>query len=134
MNQQAGSRRVDHRPHRCRVGIELARRVYFAVLTSQRTNHMNTRHVKLRKTVYYTGRVQGVGFRYTARAIAGRFDVGGFVRNLPDGRVELVAEGEPHELAVFLDEIRERMAVQVRDEKVDTQAATGEFVGFEIRH
>lgn len=87
-----------------------------------------------RRTVYYTGRVQGVGFRYTTRSIAGRFDVGGFVRNLPDGRVELVAEGEPHELAVFLDEVRERMGVQIRDEKVDTQPATGEFAGFDIRH
>ena len=87
-----------------------------------------------RKTVFYTGRVQGIGFRYTARAIAGRFDVCGFVRNLPDGRVELVAEGEPHQLAVFLDEVRERMGVQIRDEKVDTQPATGEFAEFEIRH
>jgi acylphosphatase len=95
---------------------------------------MNRSLAKLRKSVYYTGRVQGVGFRYTARSIAGRFDVDGFVRNLPDGRVELVAEGEPHELAVFLDEVRERMGVQIRDEKVDTQPATGEFTGFEIRH
>ena len=95
---------------------------------------MNRSLANLRKSVYYTGRVQGVGFRYTARSIAGRFDVDGFVRNLPDGRVELVAEGEPHELAVFLDEVRERMGVQIRDEKVDTQPATGEFTGFEIRH
>ena len=95
---------------------------------------MNRSLTKLRKSVHYTGRVQGVGFRYTARAIAGRFDVAGFVRNLPDGRVELVAEGEPHELAVFLDEVRERIGVQIRDEKVDTQPATGEFTGFEIRH
>jgi acylphosphatase len=94
---------------------------------------MNARPSDLRKTVYYTGRVQGVGFRYTARSIAGRFDVRGFVRNLPDGRVELTAEGERHELAAFLDEIRERMSHQIRDEKVDTQPATGEFTGFEIR-
>jgi acylphosphatase len=87
----------------------------------------------LRKTVYYRGHVQGVGFRYTARSIASRYAVGGFVRNLPDGRVELVAEGESHELAIFLDEIRERMGVQIRDEKADTQPATGEFTDFDIR-
>lgn len=95
---------------------------------------MNQGRANLRKAVYYTGRVQGVGFRYTARSIAGRFVVDGFVRNMPDGRVELVAEGEPHELALFLDEIRERMGVQIRDEKVDTQPASGEFAGFDIRY
>ncbi len=88
----------------------------------------------MRKSVYYSGRVQGVGFRYTAHSIARRFDVSGFVRNLPDGRVELVAEGERHELTLFLDEIRERMGAQIRDETVDTQPATGEFTGFEIRY
>jgi acylphosphatase len=98
------------------------------------TTPMNAGLAMVRKTVYYTGRVQGVGFRYTTRSIAGRYDVGGFVRNLPDGRVELVAEGESHELATFLDEVRERMGVQIHDEKVDTQPATGEFVAFDIRH
>src|SRR5262245_51276190 len=46
-----------------------------------------------RRTVYYTGHVQGVGFRYTARAAAQSCDVVGFVRNLDDGRVQIVAEG-----------------------------------------
>jgi len=87
-----------------------------------------------RRIVYYTGRVQGVGFRYTTQRIAGRFDVVGFVRNLADGRVELVAEGERHELAVFLDEIRERLGQYIRDERIDTQPATGEFAAFAIRH
>lgn len=91
-------------------------------------------HPPPRKTVHYSGRVQGVGFRYTAQSIAKRFAVGGYVRNLPDGRVELVAEGERHELAIFLDEIRERLAAQIRHESVDTQPGTGEFGSFEIRH
>jgi acylphosphatase len=86
-----------------------------------------------RKSVYYAGRVQGVGFRYTAQAIARRYDVSGYVRNLPDGRVELVVEGERHELAAFLDDVRERMIHHIRDERIDTQPATGEFAGFEIR-
>ena len=46
-----------------------------------------------RATVFYAGRVQGVGFRYTAREIACGYDVAGYVCNLPDGRVELVVEG-----------------------------------------
>ena len=88
----------------------------------------------LRKRVLYQGHVQGVGFRYTTQSIAKRYDVRGFVQNLPDGRVELVAEGEKHELAAFLDDVRERMNRQIRNEQVDTQPATGEFVQFEIRH
>ena len=53
--------------------------------------------------VYYAGRVQGVGFRYTVRSLAARFDVTGFVRNLPDGRVHLVVEGDAGEIDAFLE-------------------------------
>lgn len=95
---------------------------------------MRASSAHLRKAVYYQGHVQGVGFRYTAQAIAKRYEVNGFVRNLPDGRVELVAEGEKHELVAFLDDVRERMVRYIRDERIDTQAATGEFIGFEIRY
>jgi acylphosphatase len=95
---------------------------------------MSASSANLRKKVLYQGHVQGVGFRYTTQSIAKRYDVTGFVRNLPDGRVELVAEGEKHELVAFLDDIRERMVRYIRDERVDTLAASGEFTSFEIRH
>jgi len=88
----------------------------------------------LRRTVLYSGRVQGVGFRYTARTIAHRYAVSGYVRNQPDGRVELVVEGEPHELDAFLSEVRERFFGSIRDERADVQPANGEFAGFDIRH
>lgn len=87
----------------------------------------------LRKIVHYRGHVQGVGFRYTTQGIAKRYEVNGFVRNLANGEVELVAEGEKHELAAFLDDVRERMIRFIRDERIDTQPASGEFAGFEIR-
>jgi acylphosphatase len=87
-----------------------------------------------RRTVVYAGRVQGVGFRYSAQTIAHRYTVSGYVRNQPDGRVELVAEGEPHELDAFLGEVRERFFGHIRDERSDVQPATGEFTGFDIRH
>lgn len=87
-----------------------------------------------RRSVVYSGRVQGVGFRYTTRSIARRHAVAGYVRNLPDGTVELVAEGEPRELDAFLREVRDHFDGQIRDEKCDVQAASGEFTGFEIRH
>ena len=85
-------------------------------------------------TVQYAGRVQGVGFRYTAQSIAHRYTVNGYVCNLPDGRVELVAEGERVELDAFLMEIRERFFSNIRDERRDSQPATGEYTGFEIRY
>jgi acylphosphatase len=64
----------------------------------------------VRKHVWYSGHVQGVGFRYTAQRLAQRYRVGGFVRNLRDGRVELVAEGEPAEVEAFLSDVARSMA------------------------
>ena len=49
--------------------------------------------LRRRLTVFYSGQVQGVGFRYTAKTVATGFEITGTIRNLPDGRVELVAEG-----------------------------------------
>jgi acylphosphatase len=89
---------------------------------------------KQRATVYFAGHVQGVGFRYTAHSIARRYQVTGYVRNMPDGRVELVAEGEPQEIDAFIGEVRERFFNHIRDERCDDGPATGEFDGFEIRH
>jgi acylphosphatase len=60
-----------------------------------------------RVVVFYSGRVQGVGFRVTVRRLACGYDVTGVVRNLPDGRVELVAEGTRAELEAFLAAIDE---------------------------
>lgn len=87
-----------------------------------------------RSTVYYTGHVQGVGFRYTTHSIARNHEVTGYVRNLPDGRVELVVEGDRHETDTFLEAIRDRLGNHIRDERRDIGPATGEFATFEIRH
>ena len=87
-----------------------------------------------RCTVYFTGRVQGVGFRYNAASIARRHEVSGYVRNCPDGRVELVAEGAQTEIDEFLREVRDHLFNNIRNEQRDVQDATGEFTGFDIRH
>lgn len=84
--------------------------------------------------VHYSGNVQGVGFRWTARNLAGGFDVGGYVRNLPDGRVELYAEGEKKEVQGFLDAVRKEMGRRIRDEKTQWGPPTGQASGFNIRH
>lgn len=83
--------------------------------------------------IFYSGHVQGVGFRYTVKAVAAGFEVAGTVRNLLDGRVELVAEGPREELEAFRGAIREEgLEHFIRNETVDWTEATGEFRGFEI--
>ena len=87
-----------------------------------------------RREAYYSGRVQGVGFRYTANRLAGAYEVAGFVRNLPDGRVHLVVEGDKNELAKYLAALANELGDHIRDAAVDVRAATGEFADFEIRY
>ena len=85
------------------------------------------------RQVFYEGRVQGVGFRYTAKTVATGFEITGTVRNLPDGRVELIAEGARAELEAFRAAIRdEGLAGFIRDEQVTWGEALNEFRGFEI--
>ena len=77
--------------------------------------------------------MQGVGFRYTAKTVATGFELSGTIRNLPDGRVELVAEGTRAELEAFRAAIRdEGLAGFIRDEQVTWADAKNEFRGFEI--
>jgi len=84
------------------------------------------------RRVLYSGRVQGVGFRYTARRIAQQHAVTGFVRNLDDGRVELVAEGAPSEIDRLLAEILEAMTGYIRDVQVDAIPVTGKYASFDV--
>jgi acylphosphatase len=86
-----------------------------------------------RVTVLYSGRVQGVGFRVTARSIACGYDVTGTVRNHPDGRVELVAEGARSELEAFLTGIDQSdLSGFIAKKHATWQPAQGKFRGFAI--
>jgi acylphosphatase len=83
--------------------------------------------------VFYTGRVQGVGFRATTKRVAHGYDVTGIVRNLPDGRVEMVAEGDRGELEEFQQAIRDAgLRHFIRNEEVRWMPPSNEFRGFEI--
>jgi acylphosphatase len=87
------------------------------------------------RRVYFSGRVQGVGFRFTSQQIARGFDVDGYVRNLPDGRVELVAEGHPAEVDGFLAAIRDVMRAYIRGEAVEPCPSSElPLSGFTVRH
>ncbi len=86
------------------------------------------------RRVYFSGQVQGVGFRFTARQLARGFDVAGYVRNLPDGRVELVAEGDPAEIDRFLQAVRDEMDIFIRDVTAEPCPPPSEpLAGFTIR-
>jgi acylphosphatase len=67
-----------------------------------------------RRRVHYSGHVQGVGFRFTSHRIAQGFNVGGYVRNLPDGRVEVVVEGEPSAVDGYLEALRTELDHHIR--------------------
>ena len=83
--------------------------------------------------VTYSGTVQGVGFRYTARQLAEGFTVAGYVRNLADGRVELWAEGDQSEVDGFLDAVGRRMAENINDQRRREERPDG-LNGFTIRY
>ena len=83
--------------------------------------------------VYFSGHVQGVGFRYSVKQLSLEFDVTGWVKNLPDGRVELVTEGERNELETFQAAIPDAgLRRFIRDSQSHWSEGTGEFRGFEI--
>ena len=87
----------------------------------------------IRKHIYYSGRVQGVGFRYTTARIAANYSVNGFVRNMMDGRVEIVVEGEKSETHAFLDAVAGEMNDYIRDTRTIDEPDADKFTGFDIR-
>ena len=83
--------------------------------------------------IYYSGSVQGVGFRYTAERFAYSLGLTGWARNLRDGRVEVLCEGKESAAKEFLQKIEGVFKSYIRDCAVDWAEATGEFEGFDIR-
>jgi len=87
---------------------------------------------QVRRHAWYSGSVQGVGFRYTTRRLAQSRQVTGFVRNLSDGRVEVVAEGPAAEVEEFLEAVASAMSRHIRDSRVSEEPAAGEFDRFGV--
>ena len=83
-------------------------------------------------SVFYSGRVQGVGFRYQVLQVAKQFEVSGFVRNLSDGRVQLEAEGREPEVKAFVEEVRDQLSVFIRQVESGSGRREPRFKGFII--
>ena len=85
--------------------------------------------------VFYEGNVQGVGFRWSVRDAAKGFDVKGWVRNLPDGRVELQVTGTEDEVRAFLDRIAQGELHSLIRKQIESKLEGPVTArGFEIRH
>ena len=87
----------------------------------------------IRKHIYYSGMVQGVGFRFTALRAARSYPVTGYVRNMPDGRVEMVVEGSSGDIEGMKNDIAGQLAGYIKGVDEGESAATGEFDQFTIR-
>ena len=84
-------------------------------------------------TVFFSGRVQGVGFRYQTVQVAKEFEVSGWVMNLPDGRVQLDVEGRASEVRDFIAAVQERLEGYIRKVEQMEQTRPPQYAGFGIR-
>ena len=85
------------------------------------------------RLVRFLGTVQGVGFRYVTHRTAGAFDVTGYVKNLPDGSVECVVEGEAAEIDAFLAAMVERMGRYINRQSQQRAPHSGAYASFDVR-
>lgn len=82
--------------------------------------------------VFYSGIVQGVGFRYTVKRCADQIGLTGWVRNVSDGRVELIAEGSEQNLRLLCKAIEDHFETNITDKQIKTSEGVSEFSSFEI--
>ena len=85
------------------------------------------------ETVFFSGHVQGVGFRYSVLQVAKEFDVAGFVSNLADGRVQLEAEGARGDVTAFIEAVGEKMHGYIRKTERSSRQRPAQFSGFSIK-
>jgi acylphosphatase len=86
------------------------------------------------RQVWFSGYVQGVGFRFTAQRIASRYKLTGYVRNLDDGRVEMFAQGTSDDIDRCLADLGDTFGAYIREvQATDAQLSSG-YTSFVITH
>lgn len=88
----------------------------------------------IRRDVIYTGRVQGVGFRWTTNRIAKNYDVRGFVENREDGSVYMVAEGSEKDVEEFMIAIAENMGKNIKETRINQGRVGGDLTDFQVHY
>jgi len=86
------------------------------------------------KQIIFTGRVQGVGFRYTAQRAASRYDLTGFVRNCPDGSVEAFLQGTKPNIQACLDDLKDAFGGYFRDINTTDHPVNPQYHDFRITY
>jgi len=89
--------------------------------------------MEVRWHIYFFGRVQGVGFRYTCQETGHKHEVAGWVKNLPDGSVEMIVEGEISAIRAYVRDVCESTHGRVDDQQITKSDATGDFTEMTIR-
>ena len=84
--------------------------------------------------IYYVGTVQGVGFRYTTRSFAVELTLSGWVRNLADGRVEIMVEGTQDDIDKLCQRLEEQFEGHILNKTIEWNNATGKFGEFQVTH
>ena len=85
-----------------------------------------------RTHIFYSGGVQGVGFRFTAIDIANSLNLTGWAKNLTDGRVEVICEGEEADINNFIERLEKEFSGYIRDKQISWSEATDKFKDFSI--
>lgn len=87
---------------------------------------------EIAKHIFFKGNVQGVGFRYTARTVAQKHELAGFVRNLPDGRVEMLAQGPEKDVERAIAEIESTFSGHIHDRQIEQMPPRQQYSSFHI--
>lgn len=86
------------------------------------------------RIIHFAGNVQGVGFRYTSCRAAGNYDITGYVRNLPDGQVQCVVEGDQKEIDAFVSSLKTSMGNCIYRVQQQDAPYTGQFGSFTVKY
>ncbi len=84
------------------------------------------------REITFAGRVQGVGFRFTARRAANRRQLTGFVRNMPNGSVEMLAQGRPEDIDDCIRDIKESFAGYMIEARIEETPHDPQHTDFKI--